>query len=70
MSQLIFRENLPTLTDNVTLTVEPKLQEAAQYALSTMPPGVNKDGAVVVLNPKTGAVLAMYSSPSMTRISW
>jgi peptidoglycan glycosyltransferase len=64
LSQLIFREKLPTLTDNVTLTVEPKLQQAAQYALSTMPPGVNKDGAVVVLNPKTGAVLAMYSSPS------
>jgi peptidoglycan glycosyltransferase len=64
LSQLLFREKSPTITDNVTLTVEPKLQEAAQYALSTMPLGVNKDGAVVALNPKTGAVLAMYSGPS------
>ncbi len=63
LSQILFREKLPTLTDNVTLTVEPKLQEAAAYALSTVK-GVNKDGAIVVLNPKTGAVLAMYSSPS------
>jgi peptidoglycan glycosyltransferase len=64
LSQLLFREKTPIITDDVTLTVEPKLQEAAQYALSTMPPGLNKDGAVVVLDPKTGAVLAMYSSPS------
>ena len=64
LSQILFREKLPTITDNVTLTVEPKLQQAAQYALSTFPPGKNKDGAIVVLDPKTGAVLAMYSSPS------
>jgi peptidoglycan glycosyltransferase len=64
LSQILFREKLPTITDNVTLTVEPKLQQAAQYALSTFPPGANKDGAIVVLNPKTGAVLAMYSSPN------
>ncbi len=64
LSQIIFREKLPTTTDNVTLTIEPKLQQAAQYALSTMPPGANKDGAIVVLDPKTGAVLAMYSSPN------
>ena len=64
LSQILFREKLPSITDNVTLTVEPKLQEAAEYALSTFPPTANKDGAVVVLNPKTGAVLAMYSSPS------
>lgn len=63
LSQLLFRETLPTVTDDVTLTVEPKLQLAAAYALS-LAPGDNKDGAVVVLNPKTGAVLAMYSSPA------
>jgi peptidoglycan glycosyltransferase len=64
LSQMLFREKLATITDNVTLTVEPKLQQAAQYALSTFPPTANKDGAIVVLNPKTGAVLAMYSSPN------
>ena len=30
LSQLLFREKLPTTTDNVTLTVEPKLQQAAE----------------------------------------
>ena len=65
LSQILFREKLPTITDNVTLTVEPKLQQASgQPALSTFPAGKNKDGAIVVLDPKTGAVLAMYSSPS------
>jgi penicillin-binding protein A len=63
LSQILFRKKLPTVTDNVTLTVEPKLQQAAQFALSTIS-SANKDGAIVVLNPKTGAVLAMYSSPS------
>ncbi len=51
-------------TDNVTLTVEPSLQNAAWQALTTLPPGANKDGAVVVLDPKTGAVLAMVSNPT------
>ena len=63
LSQILFREKLPTTTDNVTLTVQPKLQQAAQYALSTLPPGANRDGALVVIQPKTGAILAMYSSP-------
>jgi peptidoglycan glycosyltransferase len=49
--------------DDVTLTVQPTLQRVAKTALAHLP-GPNKDGAVVVLNPKTGAVLAMYSSPS------
>jgi len=48
----------------VTLTVEPSLQLAAWDALTTLPPGENKDGAVVVLDPKTGAVLAMVSNPT------
>ena len=51
LSQLLFRQQQPTTTDNVTLTVEPSLQNAAWQALTTLPPGVNKDGAVVVLQP-------------------
>jgi peptidoglycan glycosyltransferase len=62
LSQLLFREKLPTTTDNVTLTVNPALQNAASQALASTPG--NNDGAVVVLNPKTGAVLAMVSSPT------
>jgi peptidoglycan glycosyltransferase len=49
--------------DDVTLTVQPTLQKTARAALAAIP-DANKDGAVVVLQPKTGAVLAMYSSPS------
>jgi len=64
LSQLLFREQLPLTTDNVTLTVEPSLQQAAWNALTTLPPGAAKDGAVVVLDPKTGAVLAMVSNPT------
>jgi len=45
-------------TDDVTLTVQPKLQEAAQSALA------GRDGAVVVLDPSTGAVLALYANPT------
>ena len=61
LSQLIFRQKMPVTTDNVTLTVEPNLQQAAWNALTSTPG--NNDGAVVVLNPKTGAVLAMVSNP-------
>jgi peptidoglycan glycosyltransferase len=64
LSQVLFREKTPVTTDNVTLTVQPALQQAAWNALTTLPPGANKDGAVVVLNPKTGAVLAMVSNPT------
>ena len=64
LSQLLFRETQPVTTDDVTLTIEPALQQAAWNALTTLPPGANKDGAVVVLNPKTGAVLAMVSNPT------
>ncbi len=49
--------------DDVTLTVQRTLQKAARAALAAIP-DADKDGAVVVLQPKTGAVLAMYSSPS------
>src|ERR1019366_6544890 len=64
LSQLIFGEKVPSVTDDVTLTVQPGLQQAAWDALTTLPPGVNKDGAVVVLDPTTGAVEAMVSNPT------
>ena len=64
LSQLLFRQQQPLTTDNVTLTVEPSLQNAAWQALTTLPPGANKDGAVVVLQPSTGNVLAMVSNPT------
>jgi peptidoglycan glycosyltransferase len=64
LSQLIFGEKAPSITDDVTLTVQPSLQQAAWNALTTLPPGVNKDGAVVVLQPSTGDVEAMVSNPA------
>ncbi len=42
----------------VTLTLDSSMQEVAAESLGT------RKGAVVALNAKTGAVLAMYSSPS------
>ena len=48
----------PVETDTVTLTLSSKLQSAAQQALD------GRDGAIVVLDPTTGAVLAMYSNPT------
>jgi penicillin-binding protein A len=44
--------------DSVTLTLQPKLQTIAEDALA------GRDGSVVALDPKTGAVLAMYSNPT------
>ena len=64
LSQLIFGEKIPSVTDDVTLTVQPKLQQAAWDALTTLPPGANKDGAVVVLQPSTGNIEAMVSNPT------
>lgn len=55
----------PPTTDSVTLTVEPYLQSLARRELAGLP-SADKDGAVVVLDPRTGAVLAMYSSPTYT----
>jgi penicillin-binding protein A len=45
-------------TDTVVLTVNDKLQALARQALA------GRDGAVVMLNPTNGNVLAMYSNPS------
>ena len=42
----------------VQLTIDSRIQEIAQQALG------KREGSVVVLNPTTGAVLAMYSNPS------
>ena len=47
-----------TATDNVTLTLQPSLQRVAQRQLQ------GRDGAAVVLDPRTGAILAMYSNPT------
>jgi len=47
---------------NVTLTINSKAQDAAWNALQTATGG--KPGAVVALNPQTGAILAMASYPS------
>ncbi|HUY22845.1 MAG TPA: penicillin-binding transpeptidase domain-containing protein [Acidimicrobiales bacterium] len=48
----------PVVTDTVTLTLSSKLQLTAQQALG------GRAGAIVVLDPTTGAVRAMYSNPT------
>ena len=47
-----------TSTDSVALTIVPSLQNLAKSQLA------GRDGAIVALNPKTGAILAMYSNPT------
>jgi penicillin-binding protein A len=64
LSQLLFREKLPQTTDNVTLSIEPQLQQQVWNYLTTLPPGANNDGAVVVMQPGTGNILAMVSNPT------
>jgi peptidoglycan glycosyltransferase len=68
LSQILFREKLPRTTDNVTLTINPALQQAAWNALTSTPGTYNggpaNDGAVVVIQPKTGNILAMVSNPT------
>ena len=44
--------------DNVQITVLSRLQQLAATELA------GRDGAVVALDPKTGAILAMYSNPT------
>jgi peptidoglycan glycosyltransferase len=48
---------------DVSLTIDPKAQSAAFNGLRNLG-GPNIKGAVVALNPSTGAILAMVSSPS------
>jgi peptidoglycan glycosyltransferase len=62
-SQTLGFTPLQTSRDNLTLTIDPTLQETARAALEQIA-GPNKDAAVVALNPKTGAVLADYSTPT------
>jgi peptidoglycan glycosyltransferase len=45
-------------SQSITLTVLDKLQKVAQAQLA------GRDGSVVALDPRTGAILAMYSNPS------
>jgi penicillin-binding protein A len=47
---------------SVSLTVDPKAQTAAYDGLKAL--GTNVEGAVVALEPSTGKVLAMVSSPT------
>jgi penicillin-binding protein A len=47
-----------TAADSLVLTLEPALQRIARFNMH------GQDGAAVILNPQTGAVLAMYSNPS------
>jgi len=63
LSQTLGLDPLQTTRDSLTLTIVPKLQEAARTALSQIT-GSNKDAAVVAVDPKTGAVLANYSTPT------
>ncbi|HEY2653565.1 MAG TPA: penicillin-binding protein 2 [Solirubrobacteraceae bacterium] len=55
----IFGQLTPTrVGDDVHTTLDPKAQQAAAQALGGRP------GSVVALDPRTGAVLVMYSNPS------
>jgi peptidoglycan glycosyltransferase len=48
----------PQVGDDVYTTLDPKAQEVARQQLA------GRAGSVVALDPRTGAVLAMYSNPS------
>ncbi|NNN08728.1 MAG: hypothetical protein HKL85_05990 [Acidimicrobiaceae bacterium] len=47
-----------TSADNVQTTIYPALQKIAQVAMG------GQDGAAVVIQPQTGAIMAMYSNPT------
>jgi penicillin-binding protein 2 len=49
---------------NVVLTLDLGVQKAAEHALQTAPHGAETRGAVVVMDVRTGDVLAMVSSPT------
>ena len=63
LSQALGLEPLETSIDNLTLTINPTLQKAAQAALSQVS-AANKDAGVVAMDPSTGAILADYSNPT------
>jgi peptidoglycan glycosyltransferase len=54
--------NIPTKGGSVQLTINPKAQNAAYDGLKAL--GNNVQGAVVALEPSTGKILAMVSSPT------
>ena len=65
----LFYERVIDLVDNsapqggsVSLTIDPKAQRAAYDGMKAL--GTNVQGAVVALEPSTGKILAMVSSPS------
>lgn len=62
-SQALGFNPLQTSIDNLTLTINPTLQKAAQDALTQIT-GTNKDAGVVAIDPSTGAILADYSNPT------
>jgi peptidoglycan glycosyltransferase len=62
-SQVLGLNPLETSIDNLTLTINPTLQKAAQAAVSQIT-GANKDAGVVAIDPSTGAILADYSNPT------
>ena len=51
-------DQLTTLGKNITTTIDSDLQEYAEILLK------NKKGSVVAIDPKTGEVLALVSSPN------
>ncbi|MFZ0251051.1 MAG: penicillin-binding transpeptidase domain-containing protein [Acidimicrobiales bacterium] len=63
LSQALGLSPTPRSTDSVILTIDPKLQQAARTALSHLT-GTNTDAAIVAIVPKTGAVVADYSTPT------
>ncbi len=54
--------------DNVTLTVDSALQTRIAEAFAAMPGSMGKAGAAVVMNYKTGEVLALLSVPTFDPI--
>lgn len=68
----LIREVLPVPGQNVRLTIDLELQEAAQQAIESRINFINaqaqsiitQNGAVIAMNPNTGELLAMVSYPS------
>lgn len=59
-AETVWSEALPG--DNVVLTIDAAIQQAAEKALARL--GQDTRGAVVVLDPRNGDVLALASSPT------
>lgn len=61
LGELGSNEGLPAVGQDLVLTIDAELQREAFAQLEKLK---DKAGAVVVLNPQTGAVLALVSAPS------